>query len=145
MKSLILRFLFPCTALLVALAGCSTSSSVVTGETRAPISPEEVKIHRTEPDSFEEIGIVEATSKGAMAMTEQAKMDAVMERLKAEAAELGANGVLILEIADGHGGGLSIGVGTGSYGRSSGVGVGASTSTARTYKMATGVAIYVSE
>jgi hypothetical protein len=131
-------------ALLMALTGCSTSSNVVTGEPRDPIDPADVKIYRTEPEAFEEIAIVEATSKGSIEFTEQGKIDLAIERIKEEAAALGANGILLTGVTDGYGGSFSIGVGGGSYSGSSSGSVGASTSTSTTYKIASGIAIYVS-
>lgn len=132
-------------ASLLFLPGCSTSSSVVTGTTREPVDPAIVTIHRRPPPVYEEIGMVSASSKGAVAFTEQEKSDAAIARLKEEAAKLGANGVLLKSMRDGSGGTFSIGVGTGSYGHSGGASVGASTSGRATYKMADGIAIWVPE
>jgi hypothetical protein len=130
---------------MLAFAGCSTSSTVITGEPRDPIDPSEVKVYRKLPPVYEEIGMVQANSKGSMEFTEQGKTDAAMARLKEEAAKLGANGVLMKSLADGYGGSFSIGVGGGSYSGSSGGSVGASTSTNSSYKIASGIAIYVPE
>lgn len=130
---------------LLALSGCSTTSNIVTGVTRDPISPEQVRMYSNEPANFEEIAVIEANSKGSMKFTEQAKTDAAIERLKVEAAKLGANGVIITAIADGQGAGFSFGLGGGSFGRNSGASVGAGTSTSTTYKIVTGVAIFVTE
>jgi hypothetical protein len=132
-------------SLFLSLSGCSTSSSVVTGEPREPISPDAVKIYRLEPDAFEEIAIVEANSKNSMEFSEQGKTDVAIQRLKEKAAELGANGILMTGVEDGYGGSFSLGVGGGSYSGSSGGSVGASTSTANTYKIASGIALYVPE
>jgi len=130
-------------SLLLALAGCSTSSSVVTGEPRDPISPEDVQIYRIEPESYEEIAIIEANSKGSMEFSEQGKTDAAIGRLKEQAAKLGANGIWLTDIRDEYGGSFSVGVGGGSYSGGSGASVGGSTSTASTYKMISGIAIHV--
>lgn len=80
--------------ILVLLAGCA-SSHIVTGTKRPPIPVAQVKIYSLPPANFEEIGIIEASSKNALVLTDQDKMDAVVDRLKQEAAALGANGVLI--------------------------------------------------
>ena len=48
---------------LVALLGCATGSSIVTGKVRPAISPSEVKIYLDPPSQFETIGIVEASSE----------------------------------------------------------------------------------
>jgi hypothetical protein len=137
--------LFLTIPLLLIPGGCSTSTSVVTGEPRDPIDPSEVKIYRVEPEIFEEIAIVEATSKGSIEFSEQGKIDLALDRLKEKAAELGANGILMTGVTDGYGGSFSIGLGGGSYSGGSGGSVGASTSKSSTYKIASGIAIYVSE
>jgi hypothetical protein len=132
-------------SLLIAIGGCSTSTAVVTGETRPEISPDQVKIYSSPPLLYGEIAILEANSKQSMEFSDQGKIDAAIERLKEQAAKLGANGVLINEISDGYGGSFSLGLGTGSYSGSGGASVGAGTSTAATYKVVTGIAIIVIE
>lgn len=132
-------------ACVLALAGCSTTSTVITGEPRDPIEPSEVQVYRKLPPVYEEIGMVQANSKGSMEFTEQGKTDVAMARLKEEAAKLGANGVLMKSLTDGYGGSFSLGVGGGSYSGSGGASVGASTSKSTSYKIASGIAIYVPE
>ncbi len=129
--------------LLLFASGCSTSSSVVVGKARPPISPEMVKIYNTPPAEYEEIAIVDANSKKSMEFSEQGKLDAAIGRLKEQAAKVGANGILINTIADEVGGGISLGFGTGSYSHSSGSSVGVGTSSSTTYKVVSAVAIYV--
>lgn len=128
---------------LLVLSGCATSSSVVTGEQRAPIEPDEVTVYQTPPDAYEEVAILEANSKRSMEFTDQGKINAAIARLKEQAAKLGANGILLTDISDEAGGGISFGIGTGNYSRNSGVSVGASTSTLTTYKIARAIAIHV--
>lgn len=130
-------------AMLLLLGGCSTSSTVVTGETRAPTDPSTLQIYREVPPVFEEIGLVQANSKGAMAFTEQEKSDVAIERLKEAAAELGANGIILESMTDEYGGSFSLGFGTGTYSGSGGASVGVGSSTATSFKMASGVAIWV--
>jgi len=68
-------------------------------------------------------------------------MDAVIERLKKEAASLGANGVLLQRTgSDGGGGGVGAGIGTGIGG---GVSIGTSIFTTSANKTGRGLAIYV--
>lgn len=88
-----MRYLF---VLLLLLTGCvSASSKIVTGIQRTPISPTLVKIYSSPPANFEEIAIIEASSKSSWAGTDQGKTDVVVQRLKDEAASVGANGVLL--------------------------------------------------
>ena len=70
-------------------------------------------------------------------------MDKAIARLKAEAAKVGANGVLLQGVQDTPGGSIGLGGGSTSYGPGSAVGVGAGGSFALTNKAAQGLAIYV--
>ena len=81
-------------------AGCYPVSHIVVGETREPIDFSKVGIYIDYPDSFEKIAIIEAGSGLALKdlsieFTHQQKTDKALERLKKEAASLGANGVVI--------------------------------------------------
>ena len=79
--------------LFLFLCNCSSGSSVITGEVRAPIHPDEVKIYLELPSQYEIIGMIEATSSGNA--TRQAAYDSVIQKLKVQAAKLGANGVYL--------------------------------------------------
>ena len=82
----------------VALTGCaSSSSSILVGKARAPISPDEVRLYLRAPAKYEEIAMIESSSKASMAVSDQAKTDVSIQRLKEEAAKVGANGVLLTE------------------------------------------------
>ena len=127
------------------VAACAASSHVVTGVTRPPISSEEVKIYTQPPPHFEEVAVLEASSRGGFRFTEQGKMDKVIERLKAEAAKLGANGVLLQSTQNQVSGSVGTGGGSTSYGGRSAVGVGGGVGFDIVTKLAYGTAIYVSE
>lgn len=104
------------------LVACSTSSKIVTGNVRPALDPAQVRIYSKPPARFEEIGVIEANSRGSMAFGMQAQTDKVIERLKVEAAALGANGVLLEDF--GKTGGATLGTGLGSAtGSSSGSGI----------------------
>ena len=86
--------------LAMILIGCYPVSHIVVGETKSPISPSQVKILAEYPDEYEIIARIDATSEFAFKdpsinITWQSKMDKIMERLKIEAAQLGANGIVI--------------------------------------------------
>ncbi|CAN5712835.1 hypothetical protein BH23PSE2_BH23PSE2_13290 [soil metagenome] len=142
----LLRLLLAATALAV-LAACATSH-VLTGNPRPPIDPSQVRIYYGPPaGGYEEIARLN-TSSGAFTYGEQAKTNAVLIKLRNEAARLGANGILFQGTADGHGGtGVSIGAsggrisGGGGGFRTSGVGVGVNVSPRQKY--ASGIAIHV--
>ena len=76
-----------------ALAACATGSAIVTGHTRDPVAPEQVKIYVEPPAAFEIIGVVSASSD--MGLTEQLSVDYAIGELKKQAAKVGANGVLL--------------------------------------------------
>lgn len=133
------------TLLLVAacvLSACATSH-MVTGTPRPPIDPAQVRFYYDPPAGFQEIAVLE-TSSGAFTYGNQNKTNSVMNKLRVEAAKLGANGVLYRGSAQGPGGsGVSVGAGGGRFGGSgfSSAGVGVNISPQQKY--AQGVAIYV--
>jgi hypothetical protein len=57
------------------LVGCAASSHVLVGTARPPISPDQVKIYPYPPAKYEEIAIIDASSRGSPAFTDQQKMD----------------------------------------------------------------------
>ncbi len=124
------------------LAACATTSHVITGKTQTPIDPSLVKIYSTAPPDYEKIAVIDATSRWSFAFGDQRKMDAVMERLRREAASLSANGVLLQGTGSESGGGISTGIGT-SVGVGGGASIGTGIFTASDNKTARGLAIYV--
>ncbi|HWW20426.1 MAG TPA: hypothetical protein VNZ06_06445 [Steroidobacteraceae bacterium] len=122
----------------VALAACA-SSHVLVGAPRPPISPDQVTIYTNPPAQYEQIAILNTSSRGSFALTAQGKTDKVIQRLKDEAAKLGANGVLLQGIGDRQSGSIGSGFGGGS----GNVGVGFGTSVGTYQKTGNGVAIYV--
>ncbi|MDR2871659.1 MAG: hypothetical protein LBV45_03920 [Xanthomonadaceae bacterium] len=132
------RFIVLLIAGLVMLAGCANTSRVVMGPPRAPIDPAQVQIYSVPPVGSQEIAQLESTS--AVGFGTQGQTDAAIQRLKREAAALGANGVVLMGMgSERSAGGMS--VGGGSWGRHSGGGVSFGIPT--TQRRATGVAIYV--
>ena len=126
------------------LAGCATSH-VMVGTPRAPISPSEVKVYLHPPERYDEIAILDTSSQGSFSFTQQGKMDVVVERLKAEAAKLGANGILLESNGDRYAGSVSTGVGTASASGNTAWGVGTGFSAAALQKAGSGIAIYVAD
>jgi len=84
------------------LVACTTSSHVLLGATRPEESPRDVIVY-LEPvrRPYATIARVAASSSHAWVWTAEGKADVVIARLKAEAAKLGANGILLEEITDG--------------------------------------------
>lgn len=69
----------------------------MTGIARIPTSPEQVRIYRVAPKNYEEIALVSA-SAGHDFRDNSSLIESAVERLKEEAAKVGANGVLLSEI-----------------------------------------------
>ena len=81
--------------------GCVPVSHVIVGDTREPIQPSNVEIYLDYPEQYEKIALIDAGSNfafkdPAILFDWQSKMDKATERLKIEAAKLGANGILII-------------------------------------------------
>ncbi len=125
------------------LAGC-VSSHVMVGTARPPISPQQVKIYFRPPATrYEPIAILQTSSADSLAFTAQGKTNKVIERLKEEAAKLGANGVVLRALGDRPAGSIGLGLGSGSTSEGSMIGLGFGTSAVMTQKSGSGLAIYV--
>ena len=86
---------------IIFFISCMPVSHVIVGEVKTPINPSNVTIYLDYPEEYEKIALIDAGSNFALKdpvilFTWQSKMDKVIERLKIEAAELGANGILIV-------------------------------------------------
>jgi uncharacterized protein YbjQ (UPF0145 family) len=123
----------------VALSGCSTSSRQIVGQKRPAISVSEVQLYQMKPAKYEQIAFIQASSKNSLSFSDEAMQDAAIERLKKEAAALGANGVLLQTTEDEVTG--SMGTGSGVGGRNVSIGIGLSFPI--TNKLVKAVAIYV--
>ena len=98
MHQMIKKFVF---LIVVFLVGCVPVSHIVVGDAREPIDPSSVKIYLDSPKEYEKIALIDAGSNfafkdAAILFDWQSKMDKATERLKIEAAKLGANGILII-------------------------------------------------
>lgn len=132
--------------LALGLAGCATSSHVLTGAARPAISPDQVKLYSEPPQGrYDQIAVIDAISSQSFAFSSQQKTDKVIARLKEEAAKLGANGIVLQGIAsETSGGGVSVGGYGGSYGGGHvGIGTGVGVSIPTTRKNGNALAIYV--
>lgn len=125
---------------LLSFTGCTLTrgSSVVIGSARQPTDPAKVKLYTELPKQYEKIALLSADSRNDFA-SQQNLTNAAIERLKKEAAKVGANGILLNGIGNYQVG--SSGVIIANPGSSVGTGV----MNTRTGKEATGVAIYVIE
>ena len=123
------------------LTACATSH-VMLGKARPPLSPDEVQIYdHPPPGPYQEIARLDTSSQGSFSFTAQGKTDAVIQRLKNEAAKLGANGVLLEGIGDQASGSIGTSAGGGGYSGGGGIGINAGLSK----KIGGGLAIYVGQ
>jgi hypothetical protein len=127
----------------LAVTACAPSSHILVGTARAPITPDQVRIYSQPPPAFEEVAILSASSKSVFAPGGQRAMDKVIERLKGQAAQLGANGIILEGLTDAQTGSIGTGVGSDSYSRNSSVGVGVGGSLGIFRKTGKGRAIFV--
>lgn len=128
---------------LFTVVACAPTSHILTGKARAPVSPDQVKVFLRPPAQFEEVAALDASSKSMFGTGGQKSVDKVIARLKGEAGQLGANGIIIDGFSDAQTGSIGTGVGSDSYGRSSSVGVGVGGSLGIYTKTGHATAIYI--
>jgi hypothetical protein len=69
------------------------------GTARTATDPSQVKLYTKAPAKYDEIAIVSADSRNDFA-SKQGLSDAAIQRLKEEAAKVGANGILLEGVGD---------------------------------------------
>jgi hypothetical protein len=129
---------------MVLLSGCAPASRVLVGPARAPIPVDQVVIYEQPPVNSQDVAILNASSNSVFSAGGQRVADKVIQRLKVQAAQLGANGVVLQGFTDRQTGSMGTGVGSDSYSGHTAVGVGASTSFGIYKKTGEALAIYVS-
>ncbi len=98
---------------ILLLAGCAGSSTRLLAPARPAIDPAAVRIYRTPPQHYQEIAALDATSGAKFVRGSQQGEAEALQRLKEEAAKVGANGVLLTLVGDRSRGVLGVGVGGG--------------------------------
>jgi hypothetical protein len=125
------------------LSGC-VSSHVIVGKVRPAIPPDQVQIYLHPPaGKYEEVALLDSNSRHSFSFTAQGKTNAVIERLKAEAAKLGANGILLNGVGDQAAGSVSTGFGSATASGHSATAFGIGTSGTVFVKSGSGLAIYI--
>jgi hypothetical protein len=128
---------------LVALSGC-VSSHVIVGKVRPPISPDQVQIYLHPPVAkYEEVALLDSNSRQSFSFTAQGKTNIVIQRLKEEAAKLGANGILLNGVGDMAAGSVGTGFGNATAYGNSATAAGFGVSGTVFVKSGSGLAIYV--
>ncbi|MDH5832844.1 hypothetical protein [Luteimonas kalidii] len=123
---------------LLALSGC-TSSHILVGQQRPAISPSEVRLYLQPPAVYENVAVLKSNNNASFAITSQQKTNKVVERLRDEAAALGANGILLQGVEDQYSGSVGFGNAFASGGHIWGSGFSAATFV----KVGSGIAIHV--
>ena len=135
-----------CLAVLLASCNVTSGSRVVVGAARPAIDPGSVRVYLRPPAKFEEVAVLKAQSKNAFA-SDQSLTDSAIERMKVDAAKLGANGILLSSVGDQQVGAIGNSFGN-AYAYPSGYGVaaqgtGTTVSTPIMAKVTQGIAIWV--
>ena len=86
------------------LKSCYPVSHIIIGEMQTPLDYNNVKVYHDYPDAYDKIAIIEASSDLAfkdlsIEFTHQQKTNKALDRLKKEAASLGANGIVLQNIS----------------------------------------------
>jgi hypothetical protein len=141
-RSATMKRVLPTSIVLAMLfaSGCASIHATMLGAPRPAVAVEQVRVFQVPPKRYEEIARLDASS--AIGFGTQGQANAAINRLRHEAAKLGADGVLLLGV-DTYAPPVSMGVGAGSYGYHGGASIGVGIPTAQ--KHAAGVAIHVIE
>jgi hypothetical protein len=130
-------------AVCVSIIGCAPAPPKLTGPSRTPIPVEQVMIYDVPPANAQDVAVLHASSHSVFSPGGPGEIDKVVQRLKVQAAQLGANGLVLQGFSDRQTASLGAGAGSESYGRSSAVGVGASGSFGVFKKTGEALAIFV--
>ncbi|HMH88273.1 MAG TPA: hypothetical protein VK523_06505 [Steroidobacteraceae bacterium] len=111
-------------ALIVTVSGCATSSQTLTGSPRAPLLPSDVRVYTQAPQSFEEIAVLNASRKSVSSAGGERAIDKMIESMRSQAAQLGANGLLLEDFSDSNPVAVGTGVGTQTYTHNASIDIG---------------------
>lgn len=127
--------------MLITLACCASSSVTVTGITRAPISPDHVRVYTMAPASFQEVAQLRATGNSVGGGERAAEK--VIDEMKLAAAKLGANGLLLEDLSDGSTLGVGTGIGSDTYTHNGSISVGIGADIGISKRFGKGRAIFI--
>lgn len=132
-----------CILMVVLLSGCASSSTHLLAPARPPISPDQVRIYQAAPPRYQELARIDASTSARFFHGSQQSDAEAIQRLKEEAAKVGANGVLLSLVGDEPSGSIGLGFGGGGYSRNTAVSGQASGAAPLVKTGAHGLAIYV--
>jgi hypothetical protein len=128
---------------LMTVIGCATSSQMLTGSPRAPLLPGDVRVYTQAPQSFEEIAVLSASRKSVSAAGGERAIEKMIEAMRAQAAQLGANGLLLEDFSDSDPVAIGSGVASQTYTHNASIDVGVGGSLGVVKKAAKARAIFV--
>jgi hypothetical protein len=128
---------------LMTMTGCATSSQMLTGSPRAPLLPSDVRVYTQAPQSFAEIAVLSASRKSVSSAGGERAIDKMIETMRSQAAQLGANGLLLEDFSDSDPVSVGTGVGSQTYTHNASIDVGVGGSLGVVKKAARGRAIFV--
>jgi hypothetical protein len=102
------------TSMLILSAACAPVQ-VLTGTVRPSIPAPSVVVYSVAPPNFEQVALLSATKKTLFGTGGQRTVDSLVGRLSAQAAKLGANGIILDEFNDERSMSLATGIGSDSY------------------------------
>lgn len=129
--------------LAATLAACATSSQVLTGAPRSPLAPAAVRVYTQAPASFEEIAVLGASRSSVSSAGGERAIAKMIETMRAQAAALGANGLLLQDFSDSDPIAIGTGVGSQTYTHNASINLGVGGSLGVVKKLAKARAIFV--
>ncbi len=135
--------LLPAIAVVAALGACTPAAPVRVGPVRAPLPVEQVGIYQQPPPNAQDVATLHASSHSVFSPGGPAATDKLVQQLKVQAAQLGANGLVLQGFSDKVSGSIGTGASSESYSRSSSVGLGVGGTMGIFRKTGEALAIYV--
>jgi hypothetical protein len=129
--------------LICTLSACATSSEVLTGAPRSPLMASAVRVYTQAPQRFEEIAVLSASRKSVSSAGGERAIAKMIETMRTQAAQLGANGLLLEDFSDSDPVAIGTGVGSQTYTHNASIDVGLGGSLGVVKKMARARAIFV--
>jgi hypothetical protein len=129
--------------LICMLSACATSSQVLTGTPRLPVDSAAVRIYTQAPQRFEEIAVLSASRKSVSTAGGERAIAKMIEAMRAQAGQLGANGLLLEDFSDSDPVAIGTGVGSQTYTHNGSIDVGLGGSLGVIKKIAKARAIFV--
>jgi hypothetical protein len=128
---------------ILTLAACATSSQELTGAPRSPLLPAEVRVYTQAPQDFEEIALLGASRKSVSTAGAERAISKMIETMRLQAAQLGANGLLLEDISDSDPVSVGSGVGSQTYTHNASISLGIGGSLGVTKRIVKARAIFV--